>query len=148
MAPEIVHHHDPAPTPRLIDNRHAEPERRLNRCSDTVLFDVEIERRNIDLARRQFHRVDEEVALRLVLQPLQGNDERLVLDVVDADTLHSALVDPAQLVIDPETRGKRHQIGREVGKRRRIVLVERPGKARQAGNQPDIAGNHPDVAGQ
>nr|WP_141657265.1 hypothetical protein [Thiocapsa sp. KS1] len=65
------------------------------------MLDVEIERRDEDLARVQGHGVGEEIAVLLVLKLRLRDRDGCPVDTIDADPLLTLLVDPADLVVDP-----------------------------------------------
>ena len=81
---------------------------------DLVLLDIQIKRRDENLAGLELERVGEKVAAALVLQLVRRDDYRLALDVINADDLHAGFVEPAQLVVDALAAGKVGKVMRQV----------------------------------
>ena len=146
VAAVVVDQHDPARRTRVVVDPGAHAQRRLVRNLDPVVVDVEVERRNVDFAGAGRHRFGDEVAARLVLQLVGGNDHPLAVDPVDPHPLDAVLVDPAQLVVDALGFGEQHQAAgqflQRVGRRPRDGRAQR----RVRGEEADVAGDAVDCA--
>ncbi|MBK7791597.1 MAG: hypothetical protein IPJ62_03190 [Betaproteobacteria bacterium] len=147
FAPVVVHQHDPARVAGRIEHGCAHAQRRLVRDLDPVALDVEIERRDVDLADGDRHRVGEEIPPRLVLQPVGGNDFRAAVRQLDPHPFHPRLVDPADLVVDPLAVGERQKALGQRRDRRRPVGVHGATQRTVRSQEADIADDAVDGVG-
>ncbi len=94
----IQYQHTGASAP-FVEQRGRHANGGLQRLFDHAVFDVQIQRRDINLARGQVQRVGEVVAVRLGLQFALGDNGGLAVGIVHAYTFPAVQAEDAHLVV-------------------------------------------------